>query len=500
MSPDESLRDNNFWTLWESNKKLFFGKCIRMMNGDISEAEDMLSIAMLKAQEKIVHCNVNNFKGWALRLTENVCIDRLRKERRLIHDERHLFSAAPDPIGNDHIIVESIENYWSREDLLQKILDSICGLPRRLREPALLRFLFSESYQEISACLHITEVNARKRIQEARELLKNIYGGDPYLFSSVTEDMRTDMGSRLMERARKEVSAILKTAGPELRLCYKTAWIVDTLPISGIHREVLVFLPFKPVWREKGFASFLRYISNHPGGIKRLMDLGMILYAIGLWAQAESIFRWIIKKRPGSFLTRIFLGDMLMKSEKRSEAEAVFREASFLVHQDSSRHFLSGMAAMSRNNTMKAILYFEKAADLEPSNLSFLHSKGICLFNAGRYKDAYAFFLGLLKGTAEDLVPLTYCCESLILLNKRKKALKYADLILMNNRYDHFALKRKSVLTGTASRMKRSETRRMNLFTERLNEIYRIMEGYKNRKFTDGGLQPSLYCNLEERR
>lgn len=501
MLPDDPQRDVDFWNLWENNKELFFRKCLKLMNGDVFEAEDALSAAMLKAREKMIlyRDRIYNFKGWALRLTENVCLDQLRKHRRLISYDEFPESLVPKEVDHSHISMESTENYYSREAVLNGIFEFVCELPSRLREPALLRFLFSAPYRDIAGRLHITEENARKRIQKARSVLRIQYGEKITGLFSSSEEIKIAPDSPVMKKFRQDASSILDSVESELELCWKTAWVINTLPITGTDREVLIFLPLKPGWHGKGFASFLDYISRHPGGWKRHLELAQMLYAIGIWDQAEKEFRHILKKRSRSFPTLMLLGNMLMESGRGDEAAGIFQEACSLAYRDSSRHYLSGMAAMSRAQPRDAIVSFEKANVLEPANVTFSHAKGVCLFRSGKYSEALRFFRDILAGRPGDVVSLAYCCEVSIYLNRPKQAGEYADRILANNPLDFFALKRKSTLAGLKCTSRTEELKRLQRLSSRLAQLARIVKEPENDKFTDCTPQTFIYRKTDRK-
>lgn len=491
MLLDDPQTDVVFWNLWENNKKLFFRKCLSLMNGDVCEAEDALSSAMLKAREKMLDYRdkIYNFEGWALRLTENVCLDQLRKHRRLICYGDIPESLLPREFGHGHVFMESIEKYHSREAVLKGIFEFLSNLPSRLREPALLRFLFSEPYRDIARRLHITEENARKRIQKARSVLKLQFGEKINGLFSSSEEIKIAPDSPVMKKIWQDAGSILDTVGSELELCCKTAWVVNTLPTTGTAREVLIFLPLKPCWHGKGFASFLKYIARHPGGWKRHLELAQLLYAFGIWDQAEKEFRHILKKRPRYFPARLLLGNMLMESERGDEAAGLFKEGAVMAYRDSSKHYLSGMAALSQGRPMEAIVSFEKSVMLEPSNVTFSQAKGICLFRSGRYADTLRYFRGILAGRPEDIVALAYCCQVSIFLDRPAQAGEYANCILANNPHDFFALRRKSVLADMKCTSQKEELRKLQRLSRRFELLARIIQEPENYKFTDCGPQ-----------
>jgi RNA polymerase sigma factor (sigma-70 family) len=495
MFLNEPQGNVDFWNLWENNKKLFFRKCIRLMDGNICEAEDALSAAMLKAQEKMFHYrdSIRNFKGWALRLTENVCLDQLRKHRRLISFDEIPESLINTELNHGCLFMESTENYNSREAILKGIFEMVDDLPRRLREPALLRFLYFESYRTIAGRLQITEENARKRIQEARSALKLHYGIEINgLLTLSSEEGGMEPESPAMKKMTEDARSVLGDGGFELEFSCESAWIVNTLPITGIDEDILVFLPLKPGKCFKGFESSLNYISRHSGGWKKHLELAQTLYAAGMWDQSEKMLQHVLKKHPRSFSAWMLLGDMLSKSGRTDEAEGLFRQAGSLVFRDSSRHCLAGMAAECRGDLNEAIALFERAGSLEPSNIFFRHAKGICLFRLGRHTDALRLFEDILAGNPGDIVSLAYCCEVSLILNRRKTAGKYIDSILEGNPNDFFGLTRKTGLNNQNGVMTKEERMRLQRITERFNQLVIIMKGPENEKFTNYNLQTSL--------
>ncbi len=480
MLPEEFKMDIDFWNLWENERQVFFGKCLKIMNGDVCEAEDALSAAMLKAWEKmnLYHGKIINFKGWALRLTENVCLDHLRKHRRLVCYDEIPESLTPKEFDQGHFFMESTEKYQSREALFEGIFEFVHGLPRRLRDPALLRFLFSVSYRDMAHRLHITEENARKRVQEVRAALKMKYGRNmEILASSFPRESGMEPESPIVMKHREKARSVLENNESELGLSCASACIVDALPINGRAGEILVFLPFTPVWRQNVCESVFTYLSRHPGGWKRRLELAYLLCAAGLWDQSENEFRQVLKKRRRSFAAWVFLGNMILESGRNREAEILFREAGSLAYRPSSRAYLSGMEAMCRGEWEEALMSFERAHGLEPSNVSFLQAMGICLFRSDRHADALGIFKGILAGSPGDIVSLAYSGEISILLDRITDAVEYVDGILAGNPDDYYGLTRKVALNGLNGSTGKEERMRLQRIAGQFEQLARMMRG-----------------------
>jgi RNA polymerase sigma factor (sigma-70 family) len=164
-----------FWHFWHQNQDYLYYCCLKWMNGNSADAEDALSMAMIKAWEKVQHYgeDITNFKAWLTRLTHNLCVD--------IHRERNRSAKR----------VEDIEVYTSQEEqgkvfqldtpgsALERdekkifIQEAIANLPNRLRETFILHFYHELSYQEIAERQDISYPNVCKRISQARAMLRD---------------------------------------------------------------------------------------------------------------------------------------------------------------------------------------------------------------------------------------------------------------------------------------------------------------------------------------
>ena len=163
-----------FWQQWEQYRDYLYRCCIKWMGGNLTDAEDALSRAMLKAWEKVQKYagEIANFKSWLTRLTHNLCVDLHRERSRganrvedievyAAHEEQGLVSFEDTPLsametGEKRIVIR-------RE---------IANLPTRLRETFILHFDRELSYPEIAQQQEISYQNVCKRISQARKILR----------------------------------------------------------------------------------------------------------------------------------------------------------------------------------------------------------------------------------------------------------------------------------------------------------------------------------------
>ena len=163
-----------FWMLWDLHKRNLYHLCLWQMGGVRADAEDALSRAMLKALEKLPNnaCKIENFKAWLNRLTLNLCVDmhreRGRQVRRLESIENSL-RGENDRVGTD---TDSPERGLVNREVFAYVCGAVDSLPPRLREPFVLRFFQEMDYREIAEYLILSTDNVRKRIQQARDILR----------------------------------------------------------------------------------------------------------------------------------------------------------------------------------------------------------------------------------------------------------------------------------------------------------------------------------------
>src|SRR4028118_1343018 len=122
-----------FWQQWQQYRDYLYRCCIKWMGGNLTDAEDALSRAMLKAWEKVQKYagEIANFKSWLTRLTHNLCVD--------IHRERSRGANRVDDIegyasGEEQGLVsfdETPENVLETDEKKIVIRRAIDNLPTR---------------------------------------------------------------------------------------------------------------------------------------------------------------------------------------------------------------------------------------------------------------------------------------------------------------------------------------------------------------------------------
>ena len=167
--------DTAFWELWQHfEDDVCFRQCYHLMRRHRQDAEDALSSGRLKAHQQLpVHASkIEHINGWLSRLLYNHCIDIRRARER--HDRAVCCVGDVDMMLGKVLPVthESAEDVVLRHEAMLYIHHVIDNLPRRLREPCQLRFFYDMPSRDIAAYLRLSPANVRKRLQQARTLLR----------------------------------------------------------------------------------------------------------------------------------------------------------------------------------------------------------------------------------------------------------------------------------------------------------------------------------------
>ena len=163
-----------FWTLWDLYKGHLYHVCLWQMDGVREDAEDALSRSMLRALDKLPRMcgRIQNVGAWLSRLTVNLCVDMHREQKRDARRLENIDDVLPAAGEVLQAGADSPEKVFLNREAIAYVCGVINDLPPRLREPFALRFFQEMAYGDIAARLILTTDNVRKRIQQARDILR----------------------------------------------------------------------------------------------------------------------------------------------------------------------------------------------------------------------------------------------------------------------------------------------------------------------------------------
>ncbi len=169
-----------FARLVEANQNKIYTLALRM-TGDPEDGADLAQEAFLRAWRGLPSFQEeSSFSTWLYRLTSNLCIDFLRREKRRkaavpvasLDDET---GSAPADVP-DHRF--SPEGELERRELRSALEQALLKLSDEHRQILVLRELEGLSYAEIAAQLALEGGTVKSRIARARLALRNILLAD----------------------------------------------------------------------------------------------------------------------------------------------------------------------------------------------------------------------------------------------------------------------------------------------------------------------------------
>ena len=132
---------------------------------DEAEAEDAVQELFLKLWSgRDALDGIRNPKGYGIRVLRNLCLDRIRRSRKM---ETPAVLPEPEWPGRQDEAVDEKER-------LAKVLDAIKSLPDRQREVLTLRTLDGLSYEEIAERTGMNQLTLRVVLSQARRKIRNV--------------------------------------------------------------------------------------------------------------------------------------------------------------------------------------------------------------------------------------------------------------------------------------------------------------------------------------
>lgn len=402
-----------FWNYWKTRESSLRRLCERLLNAD--DAEDALHTAMLRAYEKTPrHADhIHSLGGWIARLTRNVCLELIRKNRKYVSGYEESESMSNDIGQTEAIVSESAESAFLRNESLAEAYRIIEKLPQRLRTAALLRFVFEMPHKEIAHHLNLTNENVRKRIQHARTQLQKELGGD---FDPTTLAVSKRAGQSNLPAELRQANAVenlLQQNFREAEFRYEGSRVVRIAEEGQAEYCRRLLLTDRPARQQIKTRSLQRYVERYPRGWKNRLKLAELLYGAGQWDLTEIELGKILDKRPQTIQAAVLLGDLRLLRGRAAEAREAYKSVVGLCKKESTRLFLEGALAVCDRDHDLAADCFRKAAAAEPENPEHLRRLADIQFEAGRWLEARRTADELLEQHKDDLHGLLFRPEIL---------------------------------------------------------------------------------------
>ena len=164
---------NAFEQLVLDNQNRVYSLAFRMVN-DREEAADLAQEAFLKAWQGLPNFQgESSFATWIYRLTTNLCIDFLRRQKRRqgvenavsLDDPEGGWTEPADPGQDPQRALEG-------KELRRALERALAALPDHHRQVLVMRELSQMSYQEIGQALDLDPGTVKSRISRARQALQ----------------------------------------------------------------------------------------------------------------------------------------------------------------------------------------------------------------------------------------------------------------------------------------------------------------------------------------
>lgn len=186
----QSGDEGAFEQLLLAHQKSVYNLCLRMA-GNPDDALDLSQEVFIRAWRALGQYQFDAaFSTWLFRLTSNVCIDFLRRQKRQQHmsltvtddDEPGEEFTVPDPAPGP-------EEQAVHNERRQAVARAMAALPEDYRAVMQLRAVEELSYEQIAEILDIKVGTVKSRLARARTQLRKILKDGNFFDSDSSEQM-----------------------------------------------------------------------------------------------------------------------------------------------------------------------------------------------------------------------------------------------------------------------------------------------------------------------
>lgn len=162
-----------FAELLEKYKSSVFGICLRMLRNH-DDAEDLAQEVFIRVFNVLDRYNPSfPFSSWLYRITSNLCIDFIRREKAAVYSLDQPIESADGSMPRQipSRTAEPDRKVEVRE-MMGALEQAMFSLPEHYRIILILRHQEHRSYEEISSDLSIPLGTVKARIHRARNMIK----------------------------------------------------------------------------------------------------------------------------------------------------------------------------------------------------------------------------------------------------------------------------------------------------------------------------------------
>jgi len=136
---------------------------------DDAEAEDAMQVAYINAWENLGKFKFkSSFSTWLTRIMINESLLRTKKRKHFLEMKEDTINQYEQSISPQNVISKLIN-----ADLRKKLEEAIQKLPEKYRTVFILREIENLSVSETKACLAISDINVKVRLNRAKTMLRN---------------------------------------------------------------------------------------------------------------------------------------------------------------------------------------------------------------------------------------------------------------------------------------------------------------------------------------
>ena len=167
-----------FGSIWITHFKRIKHLCYQWLNGNSELINDAMSLASEKAFRYFCSCSepINNYFSWLYKLTYHVCMDIHRGLARQ-QDIVNQVTSLPDSFYFSDNTSEPLDEQMAREFSFDFLIELLGKLPDEMKQVIKYRFIEDMDYGQMARILNTNQANVRKRVQLARQRLRDDWEG-----------------------------------------------------------------------------------------------------------------------------------------------------------------------------------------------------------------------------------------------------------------------------------------------------------------------------------